>query len=362
MRILQVCQPSEGGVAKQVRILSTELISRGWEVDVACSPGALADELRASGFEVFTLPLVREASPKKDLAAVVELSKIIRKGAYSLVHVHSAKAGAIGRVAAFISQTPAVYTPHAWSFLASNSALERKVYVAIEQALVALTRRTICVSAGELELGRRLLENRRRLVLVRNGIPAPPTNPDRSPRDRLVVGTVARLSRQKGVEYLIRAAEEVCATHEGVRFTIAGAGPELERLRDVVKRRGLDGRFELIGDVRQVWKYLQSVDVFVLPSLWEGMPFALLEAMGAGLPVVATDVGGVRELIPDETFGIVVPPADPGALRNGILRYLSSEQLREATGVAARRRITTEFSQERMIEDTQKVYREVLAT
>jgi glycosyltransferase involved in cell wall biosynthesis len=108
------------------------------------------------------------------------------------------------------------------------------------------------------------------------------------------------------------------------------------------------------------WRYLEQIDVFVLPSLWEGMPFALLEAMGFGLPCVATDVGGVRDVIPDETFGIVVPPADPGALRDAILRYVDFPHLRETVGAAARRRIVTEFSRERMVERTLGVYSEVL--
>ena len=175
-----------------------------------------------------------------------------------------------------------------------------------------------------------------------------------------MVGTVARLARQKGIEYLVRAAEQVCAQRSGVRFSVAGGGPSMEPLERELERRGLCSKFELRGEVKEIWEYLEGIDIFVLPSLWEGMPFALLEAMGFGLPVVATDVGGVRDLIPDANFGIVVPPADSLALQEGILRYVDSPRLRKTAGTLARMRVMQEFSTEQMIQGTLGVYSEVL--
>lgn len=358
MRILQVCQPSDGGVAHHVLTLSTELMARGWEVDVACSPGTLANELKQRGITVFLLPLVREVAGPKDIASVFELIKMIRKGAYSLVHMHSAKAGAVGRVASVTSRAPAIYTPHAWSFLSPESRLEKLVYVGIEQILALFTRRIICVSLDELRLGRLMIGVGGKLRLVHNGVVVPEVH-RRTEEKELRIGTIARLARQKGIEYLIQAAEEVCAENETVRFSVAGGGPDYERLRSEIKRSGLGDRFELIGPVSEPWGYLEQLDIFVLPSLWEGMPFVLLEAMGAGLPVVATDVGGVREVIPDGTFGTVVPPADAGELKDAILQYASSTELRESTGAAARERILREFSRDRMVEATIQVYTEV---
>jgi glycosyltransferase involved in cell wall biosynthesis len=363
MKILQVCQPTEGGVAHYASVITTELKARSCSVDVACSPGVLADELRGCGVNVSLLPLVREASPRKDLAAVLRLRRIIREGKYSLVHTHSSKAGAVGRVAALLARTPSVHTPHAWSFLVSRSTLERRLYLGVEWILGLISSRIICVSSGEMELGRRSLATvRGKLRLVPNGVAVPSRERVREEgngTEELIVGTLARLTRQKGIDYLVQAAEKVCKEHEGIRFSVAGDGPDLRHIKDEVARRGLFGRFELVG-LQDPWRYLEQIDVFVLPSLWEGMPFALLEAMGFGLPCVATDVGGVRDVIPDETFGIVVPPADPGALRDAILRYVDFPHLRETVGAAARRRIVTEFSRERMVERTLGVYSEVL--
>lgn len=363
MKILQICQPAEGGVAHYASILTTELKAQGWLVDVACSPGILADELRARGVNVFLLPLVREASPRKDLAAILRLRKIIKEGRYSLVHTHSSKAGAVGRVAALLARTPSVHTPNAWSFLVSKSTFGRWFYTAVEWLLGLVSSCIICVSSREMELGRRALATvRGKLRLVPNGVALPACErvwEEGNGTEELVVGTLARLTRQKGIDYLVQAAEKVCIEHEGVRFSVAGNGPDFKRLQDEIARRNLSSRFELVG-LQDPWEYLEQIDVFVLPSLWEGMPFALLEAMAFGLPSVATDVGGVRDVIANETFGIVVPPADTSALRDAVLRYVRSPRLRKAAGEAARRRILTEFSRDRMVERTLGVYSEVL--
>jgi glycosyltransferase involved in cell wall biosynthesis len=363
MKILQVCQPAEGGVAHHTSILTTELKARGWSVDVACSPGVLADELRGRGVNVFLLPLVREASPLKDLSAVLQLRRVLREGKYSLVHTHSSKAGAIGRVAALLARVPSVHTPHAWSFLASKSILERWFYVAVEWLLGLVSSCIICVSTGEMELGRRSLATTRgKLRLVPNGVVVPARERVReegNETEKLVVGTLARLTRQKGIDYLVQAAEEVFGEHEGVRFSVAGDGPDFEHTKAEIARRNLSGRFELVG-LQDPWEYLEQIDIFVLSSLWEGMPFALLEAMAFGLPSVATDVGGVRDVIVDETFGIVVPPADTDALRDAVLRYVRSPGLRKAAGEAARRRIFAEFGQDCMVDRTRNLYSEVL--
>jgi len=363
MRILQVCQPVEGGVFHYVKTLSRGLKARGWSVDVACPPGTLADRLQTEGIGVWSLPMAREISPRRDLATTLRLWKIIRGEGYSVVHTHSSKAGAVGRVAGWLARTPTIHTPNAWSFLAAGSTFERHLYIAAERILAFLCSRIICVSSEELDLGRRtLIGERKKLRLVPNGVRVPPERVSRSSEGDLVVGSLTRLARQKGIDYLVQAAELVCAERrgDGVRFSVAGGGPDFERLKGEVQRRGLSGRFHLLGPVQDPWGYLAGIDIFVLPSLWEGMPFALLEAMGYGLPVVVTDVGGVRDAIPDVSVGTIVHPADPGALKEAILRYVESPRLRDVTGTAARERVIQEFSQERMIERTLQVYSEVL--
>jgi glycosyltransferase involved in cell wall biosynthesis len=361
-KVLQVSQPADGGVAHQVGVLAQGMKDRGLPVGVACSPGALSERMRGSGIEVHELRLIRQISSRKDLSTAHALRRIIRDGEYSLVHAHSAKAGVVGRVAARLAGIPAVYTPHAWSFLVAQREFERRAYVAIERLLASFTSRIICVSTGELELGCRVVGvDVGKLRLVPNGIAAPPPVGARGGEEEVVVGAVTRMARQKGVAYLIRAAEAVRRERgRSVRFSVAGFGPDLGLFKAEINRRGLGDGFELVGAVEQPWEHLSSLDVFVLPSLWEGMPFVLLEAMGTGLPVVATDVGGVRNVIPDDAFGAVVPPADPDALKEAILRYADRPELRMKVGAAARERILREFGRERMVDGNIGVYTEVL--
>lgn len=301
-------------------------------------------------------------SPRDDLLATLKLWRLVRGGRYSVIHTHSAKGGVVGRVAAFAARTPTLYTPHAWSFLVSKTPFQSRFYRAVEQVLALVSSRIVCVSTEELELGLHSLKRSEKILrLVPNGITPPPTVRERSRAGEVVVGTVARLARQKGIDYLIEAAAEVCAKHGDVRFVVAGDGPDAQALRDQVASQGLEGRFEFVGPVEEPWEVLGRMDVFVLPSRWEGMPYTLLEAMGSGLPVVATDVGGVRDLIVDDRHGTVVAPADPGALAEAISRYVSSPSLRATVGELARTRVLEEFSQERMLERTLAVYSEALA-
>ncbi len=174
MRILHVSQPTQGGVARHVADLSRLHALGGHAVEVACPAGPLADELRRSGFVVHDVPLVRRPSPKNDLLALLRLVKLMAHGRYDLVATHSAKGGAVGRVAALLANKKATYTPHAWSFLAAGSRAERLLYVAIEKVLALVaTNRIICVSTQELEEGRRTIGAAGKMRVVPNGVVVP---------------------------------------------------------------------------------------------------------------------------------------------------------------------------------------------
>ena len=190
--VLHVSQPTDGGVARHVADLALEHHARGGRVGVACPEwGRLAEVLRSGGVGVEPLVLLRNPSPREDLAAFVALLRVLRRGGYDVVHCHSAKAGVVARAAALIAGVPAVYTPHAWSFLAAGSGIERLAYRTIEFVLARVaTRKVLCVSKEEMELGRRAVGiPREKLRVVPNGVRVPPW----------VVGAVeARRSRALG--------------------------------------------------------------------------------------------------------------------------------------------------------------------
>lgn len=187
-------------------------------------------------------------------------------------------------------------------------------------------------------------------VLVRNGLPDVPerANPGRD-GEQVVVGCVSRVDAYKGVPVLVDAFERVAHAHAGAVLRVVGSGPALADIRARVQAGPLAGRIDLPGHFEgEVAPVLSGFDVFAFPSLQEGFPYAVLEAMRAGCAIVATSVGGVPEAIEDGVTGLLVPPSDPGALASALDRLLADRELRARLGAAARARFEREFTLEAM--------------
>jgi glycosyltransferase involved in cell wall biosynthesis len=173
---------------------------------------------------------------------------------------------------------------------------------------------------------------------------------------RPLIGNVARLAEQKGHRYLVDAAPRVLARHPQARFVVAGDGELRGTLEELVRERGLADHVELLGARDDVPELLASFDVFAFPSLFEGLCLAVIEAQAAGVPVVATPVGGIREtVVPGET-GLLCRPRDAEALADGILRLLERPDEASALAAEARRRVRERFTTERMVEATLALY------
>jgi glycosyltransferase involved in cell wall biosynthesis len=181
------------------------------------------------------------------------------------------------------------------------------------------------------------------------------------PSDRVILA-VGRLHRQKGYDYLIRALATVKREIPTVKLLIAGEGEEKNNLKNLVKSLDLSKEVILAGLCREVEKLFNFTKLFVLPSLWEGMPNAVLEAMAAAKPVVATRVGGVPELVIDGETGILVPPEDPESLARAIVKLLRHTAQANSMGNAGRERVQEHFSVTEMVTKTDRLYQELLNT
>jgi glycosyltransferase involved in cell wall biosynthesis len=358
MRVLLVNQPTDGGVAFHVETLARRLPDHGVDVTVACPPSPWSERLVADGVAVIAVPMVREISPGIDLSGLRRLRVAADKGDFDLVHTHSAKAGVLGRLAARSRNVPAVHTPHAWSFLSAGQRRKAQLYKAVERMLARSTAAIICVSEGERQRGLQVADADR-LVVVTNGIALPDT-PSGQPHTGIVVGTVARLAPQKGIAYLLEAFAAVRAVRDDVRLVIAGDGPLRADLERDADRLGIADAVTFAGAVPSPWPFLADLDVFVLPSLWEGLPYVLLEAMAAGLPSVATAVDGVAEAIPDRRYGTVVTPGDSTWLAREILALADDAQARADMGRMAQAHVRATFSIDAMVRATVEVYHRVL--
>jgi glycosyltransferase involved in cell wall biosynthesis len=241
----------------------------------------------------------------------------------------------------------------------------RRFYAGIEKFIAGRADRVISVSERDRSSGvAGGLFPPDRTVSIPNGIDAtafPDSIPEPFSRPgRAKIVTIARLVRQKGIRFLVEAARHVVEQHRAARFTVFGEGPERQALEAQAARLGLGERFRFAGLAKDVVSDLGGCDLFVLPSLWEGMPISLLEAMAAGRPVIATAVSGSSELVIDGETGRLVPPGDARALALAIDAVLRDHAGASTMAVAGRARVRRHFSVERMVSSTAAVYRELL--
>lgn len=365
-RILLVAQPPDGGVFRHIATIAPRLVERGYAVTVAGPPsyatvGPGVDHIPVEHLE-------RGISASADVAAARRLVRIIRAVRPALIHAHSSKAGALVRaLRPAIARTPVLYTAHGFAFAGHfDSEIQRRIYRVIEAGLAPLTTRTLCVCEFERDLAAGV-GPRSRTRVVHNGVAAPNGTP---PDPRVaglaaagpIVGTAALLRPGKGIETLIAATPEILAASPHAHVVIGGGGPLEAELREQARAAGVAERVHFLGELADVETLLAATTVLVHPSWAESFPYAVLEAMAAGLPTVATDVGGVSEAIEDGVSGRLVPPHDPAALAAAVADLLGDDHARRALGEVARRAAAERFSLERMADGVAAVYAETGVT
>jgi glycosyltransferase involved in cell wall biosynthesis len=343
-RVLLVITLAEvGGAQSYVAALLPALAERYEVVLAAHGEGPLRAAAAAVGARYVPLRHVRRPiNPLRDLAGLFELVSLVRRERPRILHASSSKAGVLGRLAAVAARVPIrFFTVHGWAFSA-YSGLYSRLYRVADRLMAPLTTVTICVSETELAAG---LEagtcSAGRSVVIRNAVdvsPAPRSRHDR-PTPRLIA--VGRLKGPKDFVTLLRALAAL--SDRDFETLIVGEGPDRGIVEAEIGRLGLDGRVRLAGERDDVAELLAGSDVFVLSSRSEGLPVSVLEAMAAELPVVASDVGGLSELVVDGETGILVPAGDEAALAEALADLLEDRERRLELGAAGRARAEALF-------------------
>jgi glycosyltransferase involved in cell wall biosynthesis len=352
-----------GGAQIHVRDLATAVAARGHAPTVITSgSGTFIDDLRALGIPVIVLRhLTAPIRPLDDLRALREIHSALAGLRPDLIAAHSSKAGILARLAARRLRVPVVFTVHGWAFTPGVPRLEAALYRRVERLVGPLASRIITVSEYDRRLG---LEARiapsDRLVTVHNGMPdVPPAlraDPGRSPV-RLVM--VARYGTQKDHPTLLRALASL--RDHPWELDLIGDGPLKSEIEALSRELGLNGRVHFLGQRNDVDQRLAAAQVALLVTNYEGFPLSILEAMRAGLPVVASDVGGVGESVRDGESGYLVPRADVTQLRDRIQRLLTDPGLRASLGASGRERFARDFTLDVSVERTLAVYRDTVA-
>ncbi|MFQ5422273.1 MAG: glycosyltransferase family 4 protein, partial [Anaerolineae bacterium] len=336
--------------------------------------GSLIKEVRRRGVPLTIMPqLRREVSPANDMVALVKLARMMRDGRFHIVHTHSSKAGVLGRAAARLGRVPiVVHTVHGWSFHDQMSPRRRHFYVALEKLGRACGDATIVVAARDIEKG--LAQGiggspadyhviRSGIELDRFGHPRRERTAVRAelgvPEESLLVGCVTRLSPQKSPLTLVELFARVAAARPQTRFVVVGDGPLRGEMEARLAAVGLTERVTLTGLRRDVPELMAAFDLFVLTSLWEGLPRVLPQAMASGLPVVCTAADGSAEIVQDGVNGFLVERGDVAAMATRVGQLLADGKLRQRMGENGRVTAQT-FSARQMVDDIHRLYQQLL--
>ena len=364
LRVAYVVTRSDqvGGANVHVRDLARWLRADGHEAKVwVGGSGPFLDLLQEADVPFDVVPsLQREVRPAADVAAALRLLRGLRRWRPDVLSLHTAKAGALGRWIAPAVGAATLYTAHGWSFAPGVPEPEARRHLRFERWLARMPGLIVDVCEHDRALAVRAGVGRDdRHVVVHNGMPDRPdvatACPERQP-PRLVM--VARFEAQKDHATLFRALASFDPTSSW-SLTLIGDGHGRGSASGLAGHLGIGDRIEWTGALPDVAPALATAQAFVLASHWEGFPRSILEAMRAGLPVVASDVGGTREAVIDGETGYVVPPGDVKALADALGRLIAAPDLRARMGSAGRRRFVQQFTFERMASRTLALYLQV---
>jgi glycosyltransferase involved in cell wall biosynthesis len=369
--VLHVMEAIGGGTQRSLQLQVTNLDKGRFEVEIAIPPESVINSHRRSelfdagfgkrieesGYRVHRIAMRRGPfALAQNLAAAASLSRLITRRRYDIVHCHSAIGGAVGRVGARLASAPSVlYQPHGLPFNEYLPPGRRQTYLWLERLFGEITDVLIAVSPSERDQAVAAgIIPESRIRVIANPVDTDAIHYDEGdavrlrseyslPSDAVIIGTATRFVRQKGIEDLVAAMPRIVAQAPVACLVIAGDGRLRGKLEAQARQLGLTGRVKWLGIRDDSLAVISSFDIFVQPSLWEGLPYAPLEAMLLRRPVVATDVTGTRDVIESDRVGVLVPPRNPAALAEAIVKLIYEPERRLSMGRLAELSVRQRF-------------------
>ncbi len=331
---------------------------------VAGGSGELFEQAKKAGIATVSIPnLARDISIFKEIQSFLFFVSLFKKEHPDVVHVNSPKVGGLGGLAARIAGVKKIiYTAHGWAFFEDRPHYQKLLIRFFSYVTVLLVTKVIAVSKKDAHAFDGWLFTKNKIIHIPNGVTlnAHVTHEEARtvlhsydiPTRGMIVGTIAELHNNKGLTYLIEAAKDI----SDATFVVIGTGEEEDALRALVQKTNLGARFFFTGYIPNAARLISGFDIFVLPSLKEGLPYVLLEAGAQGVPVVASNVGGIPEIIEDGKSGLLVSAKKPSELKTAIGELLKDEEKRWLFSAALKTKIAEEFSLKGMIQKTVAVY------
>jgi glycosyltransferase involved in cell wall biosynthesis len=372
-----------GGPALHVAYLTAGLAERGYDTTlVAGTVGhgeqSMAYVAEGLGVQVTTIPhLHREISPVRDVLATFRLARLIRAQRPLILHTHTAKAGAVGRLAAVFAgraRPPiVVHTFHGHVLRGYFGSFWTWVFRVLERTLAHVTDTLIAVSPEVRdELVAMKIAPASKFEVIRLGIELESRLPDKNaraetrrvmgvPDDRFLVGWIGRMTAVKRTDVVLRAFAGLREQGVDAVLCMVGDGPDRKQVEELASELGIVQHCLFTGYQAEVGPFFSAFDVFVLPSANEGTPVTAIEALASGCPVVATRVGGVPDVVRDGEEGILVDPGDEEGLADALHRLAAVPEIRARMGEAGRGRMLERYAVGRLVDDVDQLYRKLLA-
>lgn len=385
-----ITQEEFGGAQKFLYELTTRLSRENYEILVAVGEnkkGEFMKSLAQNNIDVKTLRfLKRRVNPILDFLAVIELMKIINKYKPNYLHLNSSKAGILGSISGFMiknlrfkkfKKLKVIYRIGGWSFNDPWPLWKKKLFIAVEKITARFKDIIVVNNKSDYEQAIKLkIKPRKEIKLIYNGIDALKTeflnkdearlklfknlskNHDKIFQADFIVGTVANFYPTKGLEYLVEAVNILKSNLniKNCKFLIIGDGERKTELESKIASYKLEKDLILVGQIPEADKYMRAFDFFVLPSVKEGLPWVILQAMAAKLPIISTRVGGVPEIIEDGKNGILVEPKEPLEMAKAIKYILENERARQEFGIEAHQTVLFKFPIEKMVRETEVLF------
>ena len=362
--LLMIDEAYMGGGQQHLLWLAQNLDRSKYEISAACEgEGYLVDELKKIHITVYPINI----SNRPNIFSLIKIHKLLKHISPDILHTHGGTAGFYGRAASMFGFKGAViHTYHGIHYLNFEKSFLKNIYKAADKYLLRYTDCTICVAQNDFNIGLNAgIVKKEKAVVIHNGVNVEKFNRASSSDykiklknepDEIIIGSVGRLHYQKGYDYLVDASAEVLKDFPKAKFVLIGEGELKSSLESSAKEKNVLSSFMFLGNQTDIPGLLSQMDIFVLPSLWEGLPLVLLEAMAAKKPVVATNVNGTVEIIESGKEGILVPPKNSTDLASAIKRLLNDADLREKYAEAGYNKIVSEFSLKTMVNKTEEVY------
>lgn len=363
-----------GGAQKYVFSLATSLPKNNYEVIVISGEGeTLPNKLILAGIQIYRLPeMKRDISLINEIKNFFALYKILKKEKPDVLHLNSPKAGGLGALAGrLLGIKKIVYTAHGWTFNEDRKIFNKIIIFLFSWITVLLCHKTIVIAEKEKRQTRFMPFVKNKIVLIRNGVEQIVFKEKDVARKELLalcggqtstetknnllwLGTISELHKNKGLEYALSAVSKIMVPFI---FFVIGEGEERNRLQKLIEQYNLENKVFLVGFLDNANQYLKAFDIFTLTSIKEGLPYTILEAGSAGLPVIASSVGGIPDIIDSGTNGILVQKTNAPQITKTIEFMIDHPNERKMFGQKLQQRVEKEFSLKQMLEKTLEVYK-----